>query len=61
MLNLTKAVSRLVMRTSQQIDTKLMHSSEKFGKNILVTFSLLRIVTSSYTPTETEKTLFWSL
>ena len=38
MLNFTKTVSCLVIRTAQQIDTKLMHRFEKFRKNLLVKF-----------------------
>ena len=38
MLNFTKTVSCLVTGTAQQIDTKLMHHSEKFCKNLLVKF-----------------------
>ena len=38
MLNFTKTISCLVIRTAQQIDTKLMHPFEKFRQNLLVTF-----------------------
>ena len=38
MLNFTKTVSCSVIRTAQQIDTKLMHRFEKFRKNLLVKF-----------------------
>ena len=38
MLNFTKTVSCLVIRTAQQIDTEPMHSFEKFRQNLLVKF-----------------------
>ena len=38
MLNFTKTVSCLVIRTAQQIDTKLMNPFEKFDQNLLVKF-----------------------
>ena len=38
MLNFTKTVSCLVIGTAQQIDTKLMHPSEKFRQHLLVKF-----------------------
>ena len=41
MLNLTKTVSCLVIRTAKLIDTKLMHP-EKFHKNLLVKFYVMK-------------------
>ena len=38
MLNFTKTVSCLVIRTAQQIDTKPMHPFEKFRENLFVKF-----------------------
>ena len=38
MFNFTKTVSCLVIRTAQEIDTKLMHPFEKFRQNLLVKF-----------------------
>ena len=38
MLNFTKPVSCLVIRTAQQIDTEPMHPFEKFRQNLLVKF-----------------------
>ena len=38
MLNFTKTVSCLVIRTAQQIDTEPMHPFEKFRQNLLVKF-----------------------
>ena len=38
MLNFTKTVSCLVIRTAQQIDTKVLHPFEKFCQNVLVKF-----------------------
>ena len=38
MLNFTKTVGCLVIRTAQQIDTKLMHPFEYFCENLLVKF-----------------------
>ena len=38
MLNFTKIVSCLVIRTAQQIDTEPMHPLEKFCQNLLVKF-----------------------
>ena len=38
MLNFTKTVSCSIIRTAQQIDTKLMHRFEKFRKNLFVKF-----------------------
>ena len=36
MPNFTKIVGCLVIRTAQQIDTKLMHPCEKFHQNLFV-------------------------
>ena len=36
MLNFTKTAGCLVIRTAQQMDTKLMHPCEKFCENLLV-------------------------
>ena len=36
MLNFKQTESRQVIRTTQQIDTKVMHSSETFRQNVLV-------------------------
>ena len=38
MLSFTKTVSCLVISTAQQIDTKLIHPSERFHQNVLVKF-----------------------
>ena len=38
MLNITETVSCLVIRTAQHIGNKLVHLSEKFRQNHLVTF-----------------------
>ena len=42
MLNFTKNVSCLVIRTAQQIDTKLMHLHESLGDNVLVKSYLIK-------------------
>ena len=54
MPNFTKTVRCLVVRTAQQIDTKLMHPFEKFRQNLLVKFILWSILISD-TQSETEK------
>ena len=38
MFNFTKTVSCLIIRTAQQIDTKLMHPFEKFRQIHLIYF-----------------------
>ena len=53
MLNFTKTVSCLVIGTAQQIDTKLMHSFEKFRKNLLVKFYSMKDFYFSDTRAET--------
>ena len=42
MLNFTKTVSCLVIRTAQQIDTKLMQPCDKFRQNLLVKFYFMK-------------------
>ena len=42
MLNFTKIVSCLVIRTAHQIDTKLMHLCESLGDNVLVKSYLIK-------------------
>ena len=42
MLNFTKTVSCLALRTAYQIDTKLMHPCEKFRQNLLVRFHFMK-------------------
>ena len=44
MLNFSKTVSCLVIRTAPQIDTELMHPFEKFRQNFLVKLSLRFVV-----------------
>ena len=55
MLNATKNVSCLVIRTAQQIDTKLMHSFEEFRQSLLVKFYSMKNFYFSDTQAETEK------
>ena len=42
MLNFTKTVSCLVIRTAEQIDTELMYPCEKFRQNLLVKFYFMK-------------------
>ena len=55
MLNFTKTVSCSVIGTAQQIDTKLMHCFDKFGKNLLVKFYYMKDYIFSDTRAETGK------
>ena len=55
MLNTTKSVSFHVIRTAQQIDSKLMHSSERFCPNLLAKFYFISDNKFSDTRTETKK------
>ena len=55
MLNSTKTVSCLVMRTAQQIDTKMVHSFEKFRQNLLVKFYSMKDFKFSDTRAENVK------
>ena len=54
MLNFTKTVSCLIIRTAQQIDIKLKHPSEKFRQNLLVKFYSMKNF-NFLTQAETEK------
>ena len=42
MLNITKTASCFVIRTTQQIDSKPMHTSEKLRQNLLVTLYFIK-------------------
>ena len=42
MLNFTKTVTCLVIKTAQQVDIELMHLFEKFRQNLLVKFYSLK-------------------
>ena len=42
MLNFTKTVNCLIIRTAQQIDTKLMHLCENFRQTLLVKFYFMK-------------------
>ena len=55
MLDFTKTVRYLVIRTAQQIDTKLMHPFEKFRQNLLVKFYFMKDFNFPDTRAETEK------
>ena len=59
MLNFTKTVSCSVIRTAQQIDTKLMHHFEKFRKNLLVKFYSMKDFTFMTCKLKQGKTLVW--
>ena len=62
MLYSTKTVSCLVIRTAQQIDTKLMHPFEKFHQSfILVKFYYMQDFTFLTHEPKQRKTLFWGL
>ena len=61
MLNFTKTVSCLVIRTAQQIDTKLMHRFEKFRKNLLVKLYSMKDFIFLTHKLKQGKTLVWGL
>ena len=61
MLNFTKTVSCLVIGTAQQIDTELMHSSEKFRPNLLVKFYSMKNFSYLAHELKQRKTLVWGL
>ena len=61
MLNFTKTVSCSVIRTAQQIDTKLMHCFEKFRKNLLVKFYSMKDFIVLRHKLKQGKTLVWGL
>ena len=55
MPNFTKTVSCLVIRTVQQIDTKLMYLCENFRRNLLVKSYFMKDFNILDTRAETEK------
>ena len=61
MLNLTKTVSCLVIRTAQQIDIKLMHPFEKFRQNVLVKFYFMNDFNFLAYELKQGKILVWGL
>ena len=61
MLNFTKTVSCMVIGTAQQIDTKLMHPSEKFCQNLLVKFYSMKDFSFLTQELKQRKTLVWCL
>ena len=61
MLNFTKTVSCLVIRTAQQIDTKPMHPFEKFRQNLLAKFYSVKDSSFLTHGLKQKKTLVWDL
>ena len=61
MLNFTKTVSCSVIGTAQQIDTKLMHRSEKFRKNLFVKLYSMKDFIFLTHELKQGKTLVWGL
>ena len=61
MLNFTKTVSCLAMRTAQQIDTKMMHPFGKFRQNLLVKFNSMKDINFLIQELEQRKALVWGL
>ena len=61
MLNFTKTGSCLVIGTAQQIDTKLVHSFEKFRENLLVKFYSMIDFSFLTHEVEQRRTLVWGL
>ena len=61
MLKFTKTVSCLVIRTAQQIDTKPMHSFEKFRQNLLVKFYSVKDFSFLTQKLKQKKSLVWGL
>ena len=59
MLNFTKTVSCLVIRTAQQIDTEPMHPFEKFRQNLLVKFYSVKDFSFLTHELKQKKTLVW--
>ena len=49
------------MRTAQQIDTKMMHSFEKFRQNLLVKFYSMKDFNFLTHELKKRKTLVWGL
>ena len=61
MLNLTKIISCSVIETAQQIDTKPMHRSDNFRKNLLVKFYSMKDFIFLTHELKQGKILVWSL
>ena len=61
MLTFTKTVSRLLIRTAQQIDIKLMHPSEKFRQNLFVNIYFIKDFDFLIHKSKHTKILVWSL
>ena len=61
MLNFTKTVSCLIIRTAQRIDTKLVHPFEKFRQNLLVKFYSMKDFNLLRRKLKQRKTLVWGL
>ena len=61
MLNFTKTVSCLVIRTAQQIDTEPMHPFEKFHQNLLVKFYSAKDFSFLTHELKQKKTLVWDV
>ena len=61
MLNFAKTVNCSVIRTAQQIDTKLMHRFEKFRKNLLVKFYSMKDFIFLAHELKQGKTLVWGM
>ena len=58
---MTKTVNCLAMRTAQQIDTELMHRSEKFCQDLLVRFYLIKDFDFLIQEMKQRKILVWGL
>ena len=61
MLNLTKTVNYLVIRTAQHTDTKLMNLCENFRQNLLVKSYLMKDFSFLTDKLKHRKVLVWGL
>ena len=61
MLNFTKTVSCLEIRTAQKIDTKLMHPFEKFRQILMVKFYSMKDFYFLTQEMKERKILVWGL
>ena len=59
--NFTKTVNCLVIRTTEQIDTKLMHPFKKFRQNLLVTFYFVKDFNFLRNEPKKRKIFVWRL
>ena len=61
MLNFTKTVSCMVIRTAQNSDTKLMHPFEKFCQNLMIKFYSVKDFNFLTNELKQRKILVWGL